>query len=77
MTKLELNRSAIVARLRRHLSKSGQTIRSCRADSRHYHELGDYFIADYHSGLVVRCDVDLEALANELGVLKPFEKVAV
>ena len=37
--------------------------------------VGDYYVIDYRRNFVVQKDVDIEDLARELGVLKPWEEL--
>jgi hypothetical protein len=61
------------ARVRRHLQKEGKRLRVARADKgRPYNEY--YIVSDRD---VVRRNVDLAALAMELGVLKPWEQCTI
>lgn len=66
---------ALEARMKRHLLKSGIVLRKCKADSRWYQELGEYYAVSA-SNEVSHKDVNLEEWARESGVLKPFEIVA-
>lgn len=67
---------ALLARLTRALAKDGEILRKCRADSRWYHDLGDYFIVDVTMNTIIQKNVDLTELGREKGLLKQYEQVA-
>ena len=63
---------AVKARVERHQVKVQRLLRAQRRRVLH-EQLGDYFIVDTKTGVVVETHVDLEAKARELGLLKPWE----
>jgi len=70
MKEVPVERAAFLARGNRRLLKNGQ--RCCRARSVAMRKAaGDWFVSN-DEGIVKR-NVDLEALARELGCLEPWE----
>jgi len=67
-SKVSIGKRALVLRIRRRLLRQKQTI---VADFR-----GAYRRIDLAGNFVVEEDVNLTALAKELGVLKPWEEMA-
>ena len=76
MPPVQVSRRALEARVKRALDKDQQTLRKCRPDSRGYLELGDYYIIDYNLNIIVAQNVDIEDLAREMEVFKPYEELA-
>jgi hypothetical protein len=76
MPPVKLSRRALEARVKRALEKDQQSLRKCRPDSRGYTELGDYYIIDHTNNTIAAQHVDLEDLARELEVFKPYEELA-
>ena len=71
--RIKVTQPALIARVRWHLQKEGKHLRIARADKgRAYNEY--YIVSDRD---VVRRNVDLAALAMELGVLKPWEQCTI
>jgi hypothetical protein len=71
--RIKITQPALIARVRRHLQKEGKHLRVARADKdRPYNEY--YIVSDRN---VVRRNVDVAALAMELGVLKPWEQCTI
>jgi hypothetical protein len=66
---------ALEARVRRRLAREGEVLHKCRQGSRWYPDLGDYYAANERNHLV-RTHIDLEQLAEELGVIGAAESVA-
>lgn len=66
---------ALEARLRRHLEKEGLLLRKCSPRNRWYQDYGDYYVTDMNNALR-DSHVNLENLAREDGILRPFEIVA-
>jgi hypothetical protein len=58
-------------RVRRRLKANGKNLRFSAAGAPY----GRWFVVDSQSNTVLQRDVDLEALARELGALKPTESV--
>lgn len=75
-SKAMVSERALAARVGRMLQASGRLLRKCKADSRWFVDLGAYYVVDCRSGMVTGRDVDLEALASELGAIKDYEALA-
>ena len=61
-------------RLAYHLSKKGQVLKRLRGE-RWRRDLGEYYILDRHVDAVTRTHVDPVTLAQELGILRSWERV--
>ena len=74
--KLPITERALVQRLRRALKKDGERLFANRG--RHHlgygTNVGDYYTVDGRQ-IMTDHDVKLEALAKELGVIRPWERV--
>lgn len=68
-----LTEAALVQRVNQALAHEGQRLFRCRADSRHYLELGRFYLVDVSRNCIEAKGMDLEALARELAVLQPGE----
>jgi hypothetical protein len=64
---------ALIQRLNKTLSATGQALRTTRARWRS--DLGDYYIVDFTRNTVVAKHVNPEALAREMGLLRSWETV--
>jgi len=73
--KAKVSDRALVARIRRKLAKDGETLKSCRADSQWYGDLGDWYIVNTNTNTITAQHCDLERLGREIGALKPFEEL--
>lgn len=63
----------VEARVRRAVARdSGERLMKSRSAAQRQ-EFGDYYIADAHFGSPQRRHLDLESLATEFGVLRPWE----
>ncbi len=72
-----ITKHALIARINRKLKTHGslgQTLRTSRGVQSRL-DLGDHYIQDLHTSLVVAQDVELMELGRELGVLRPHEVV--
>lgn len=76
-TKVPVSERAVLARINRKLAKSGEQIRKCRADSGPHATLGDYYCVNTKGNFVVYGDAELDRIGRLLGVLRPFEELAV
>lgn len=66
---------AVLARLNRRLARDGR--RLCRPRSERVRlDLGDVYLLDLNGNAVMERDVNVEQLARDLGVLRPFERIA-
>jgi hypothetical protein len=72
-----LDDRAVLARINRALAKKHQHLRKCRQDSAAFRKLGAYYLVSIEPDVqIVRIKVKLAVIAEELGVLEPFEQVA-
>lgn len=73
-SKVPITHRALVQRINRVLAKEGEQLKSYRGgkwDS----DLGRYYIIDLNRNVLVRGDVDLEALGRKLKVLAEYEAI--
>lgn len=68
--KKKITQKAIRQRIDRALKKDGQVLRTDRKD-------GSLFIVDMQVGTIEAHDCTLAGVAEELGVLKPYEEMEV
>ena len=61
MDKVKVSDRALEARIKRALEKDGQILKKCRADSRWYSDLGDYYIVN-QSNVIAAQHCSLEKL---------------
>lgn len=73
ISKVKVTERALVARLTRKLASEGLQLKKCRADSRWYNDMGQYFAVQLDGNAVRERHIDLEALARKAGVLRGFE----
>ena len=73
--RLGVSESAVVQRVNRKLKRDMRMLRKTRG-ARALVDFGDYYVVDYTHGGIVESQVDVEDLARELEVLKPWERVA-
>lgn len=71
----EVSVAAVVSRVRRRLARDGESLGKCRTASQWYRDLGDYYAVNDRNYLV-RTHIDLEQLARELEVVRPWEVMA-
>jgi hypothetical protein len=72
--KIGLTRSAVIQRINRKLSANNERLRTVRHDNeRLLREVGQFYITGEEG--VNRRNVDLEALARRLDVLRPWETI--
>ena len=71
--KISLTRSAVIQRINRKLSANNERLRVTRNDERLLREVGQFYITGSEG--VNRRNVDLEALARKLDVLRPWETI--
>lgn len=69
-----ISERAVFQRLSRTLEKKGKRLKSNNRPGP-APDIGNYFIVSLERMSVVKTHVDLEKLARELGVLKPYERV--
>jgi hypothetical protein len=71
--KIGLTRSAVIQRINRKLSANNERLRVTRNDERLLREVGQFYITGEEG--VNRRNVDIEALARRLDVLRPWETI--
>ena len=69
-SKIPVNHRAAVARIKRALKQRGQRLHCSRRNWR-----STFAVIDAAKGAVVAINVDLEALAHEIGALQPWETI--
>ncbi len=69
-------RQAVEARVRRKLSRQGEKLGKCPANSRWHSSLGDYYVMDAATRLLLRPHQHLDDLAVELNVLAKGVEIA-
>jgi hypothetical protein len=69
-TKVRVSERSLVQRVNRKLAKGGEVLKAGRG-----RDAGEWYIVDLSLNAVVRHNVDVEALARELGALRPWESV--
>lgn len=74
MKKVKLSARAAEARVRRMLKGNGQLLVKIKENSRWYLEYGPYQVVNERN-VVEASGCTLEQLAEECGVLKPFEEI--
>lgn len=67
---------ALLARINRKLVHDGECMKTCRSDSRWWHDLGDYYVVDLSRNFLTHKHYDLEEWGRDLGCLKPYEGLA-
>lgn len=60
----------VTRRINRVLSRQGKALHKCRDDSRVVVTLGGYYITDLSTAAIVTTRVDLDMLADAVGVLR-------
>lgn len=76
--KIPVGERAVLSRLNRRLKKDERVVKKSRQGTRAYAELGEFYMLDLSisgTGFVVEKDVDIDALARELGVLGVAEEI--
>lgn len=71
-----ISERALFQRLSRTLGKKGERLKSNNRPGP-APDIGNYFIVSLERMSVVKTHVDLEELARELGILKPYERVEI
>jgi hypothetical protein len=72
--KIGVTQSAVIQRINRKLLANNERLRVTRNDERMLREVGQFYITGEEG--VNRRNVDLEALARKLDILKPWEQLA-
>jgi transcriptional regulator with XRE-family HTH domain len=72
--KIPLSDRALIARINRKLLETQAVLKICRgrSDTKRMKTCGRYFIVFMGTGKII-CNVDLEALARDIGCLQPYE----
>jgi hypothetical protein len=65
---------AVIQRINRKLAADKEVLKVARSE-RMRQAVGDYYVVDFRINGVLHHDVDPEAMARELGVLKGYEQV--
>lgn len=73
-SKVAVTRAAVIQRVNRKLRHDDEQLRATRSE-RARTDVGDYYVVDMNRNAIILRDVDPEALARKLGVLKPWESV--
>jgi hypothetical protein len=73
MKKIPVAERALMARVNRALAKKNQAMQRCRQESRSFHNLGRYYIIDFSRNCLLHSDVDIEAFARQMGILRAYE----
>ncbi len=72
--KAGVSERALIQRINRKLAPELRGLKKSRG-WRAEHELGKYWILDFHSNFADELDIDLEDYGRELGALKEWEKL--
>jgi hypothetical protein len=73
MEKAPVTRAMLYSRLRHRLRQDGLRLRTARARSV-IEAIGHLYAVDEKTGTIALRHIDLEALANELGIIQPHEE---
>ena len=73
--KLPVTERSVVARVNRRLQAAGEQLKPARSEQVRA-QVGDWYVLDVKRNGVVREDVNLEAIARELGALADWEVVS-
>lgn len=73
--RLVVSERAVIQRINRKLRPDLQMLRKARG-VRAVYDVGQFCVVDLRRNLVLHTHVDVEDLAHELEVLKPWEEVA-
>jgi hypothetical protein len=74
--RLEITQRSLYARIARKLAKDGKQLRTARSAAMESN-VGRYYIIDTYRNEVVDYRLDLITLGKDLGLLQPWEEVAV
>lgn len=72
--KISVSERAVIQRINRKLRPHDEMLRKSRG-GRAMQSVGDYYVVNFDRNYIAQQDVDVEGLARELAVLKPWEKV--
>jgi len=73
-TKVPVSERALIQRINRKLRPDDEILKVARG-ARAEQDCGRYYIVDFRKNIMMTKDVDPEALARELGVLRDYEQV--
>jgi hypothetical protein len=73
---MKITETALMARINRRLAHGAERLRKCRPNSRHYSDLGDYYLLDGHNNITGPHIESLESYGRDLGVLRAGETLA-
>lgn len=66
---------AVIRRINRRLAHDGRRLKTTRGEQWRG-SLGNYYVVDSQGNFLLQTHVDVEALARELDVLQPSERIA-
>jgi hypothetical protein len=72
--KVDVTMRSVIQRINRKLAADNEVLRVAKGE-RVRLQVGHYFVLDLEIGGILHQDVDPEALARELGVLRDYEEV--
>jgi hypothetical protein len=73
--RIPITTRALYQRIARVLRERGQILRSSGRNAQAQKQLGAHYLIDTITSTIVRKHVDLPSLADELAVLRPYERV--
>jgi hypothetical protein len=73
--KVPVSERALVQRINRKLADKQWQMKVLAEDSRWSRDLGRYFVLDKATNSITARRCDIEAWANDLGVMKPYEEL--
>lgn len=75
-TAIPVSERALIKRINRSLRRNFEQLKKCQENSRHFNDLGSFYVVDQRNNLFVERHVDIEEFGRETGVLKTNEKLA-
>jgi len=72
--KVPVTQRALFQRINRALEKEGQILKTTRGD-KWRSSLGDYYVVDLNSNIIVSTHNDVEELGREVNALAPYESM--
>jgi hypothetical protein len=74
--KVPISERALIQRINRKLKEKGARLHKTRGENTQaWIDCGDYYILNVDRNYVMQKNVGIEAIATDLGVLKPYEAV--
>lgn len=74
MASITISKGTAIKRLNRAMAHDYLQVKTTRSYVA-YLEFGDHYVIDFNRNFIADHHVDIEALAKEWGVLRPFERV--